>query len=116
MPFGVILPRMRLQERVLVLSARLGLAPIAFEDVLAGVDKSSRSFDGRLVQRVGGHELILSRTRWQTRRNHGVPDCRRAAQSVAAVAEDPIGNRLFVRTLLEPYRLRPTVPSTVRAR
>src|SRR6266851_247052 len=108
MPFGVLLPRMRLQERVLVLSARLGVAPIAFEDVLAGVDKSSRSFDGRLVQRIGGHELILSQTRWQTKRSHAAPDCRRAAQSVAAAVEDPVGNRLFVRTSFQPCRLRPT--------
>ena len=49
MPFGVLLPGVGIQERVLVVGARLTLAPVAVEHVLVRVDEVLRSGDGMLV-------------------------------------------------------------------
>jgi hypothetical protein len=54
---------MRLEERVLVFSGGLYVAPIAVEDVLATSDQSARAFDGALVDGVGGDAGIVRRSR-----------------------------------------------------
>jgi hypothetical protein len=59
MPCGVVIPRVRLQEGVLVLSARLDFSPHALEHVLVCVDEPSCVRNGVLVDRVRGHSLIL---------------------------------------------------------
>jgi hypothetical protein len=43
MPFAMFIPRMRLQEGVLVVGAGLDLAPAAVENILVRVDEASRS-------------------------------------------------------------------------
>ena len=48
------------QERVLLLGARLDIAPIAHEDVLAGFNQPPRAGDGSLVERVRGHPGIVT--------------------------------------------------------
>ena len=55
MPRGVVVPRMPGEVGVLVFGARLGLAPVAVEDVLARLDELLDVRDGLLVERVAGH-------------------------------------------------------------
>ena len=55
-PLGVLVPRVRLQERVLLVRARLHVAPVAVEHVLAGVDQLLCALHGALVEGVGGHQ------------------------------------------------------------
>lgn len=56
MPVGVLLPRVRIEEGVLVLGRRLDLAPGAFQDVLAARDEISSMCHRPLVEFVGGHD------------------------------------------------------------
>src|SRR3954452_3513161 len=51
-PPGVLVPRMRLEERVLLLGPRLRVAPVAAQDVLARVDELPRAGDAPLVDDV----------------------------------------------------------------
>src|SRR5215207_2911652 len=60
MPSPVLVPRVLLQERVLVIGARLGLAPVAVEHVLASPDELSRASYCAIVDRVGGDGGILA--------------------------------------------------------
>src|SRR5215216_3860857 len=60
MPVGVLLPGVGLQEGVLVLGARLDVAPLAPEHVLAGVDELAGPRHCLLVDRVGSHGRILA--------------------------------------------------------
>ena len=60
MPGGVLLPGVRLQERVLLRCARLHVLPTRPEHVLARVDQPLRVPDRVLVQRVGGHARIFA--------------------------------------------------------
>jgi hypothetical protein len=60
MPFGIFAPWMRLQERIFVVRSRLGVAPIAVENILVRVDKPSRLGDGSSINRIGSHEDILA--------------------------------------------------------
>ena len=60
MPRGVLVPRVRLQEGILVIGARLNLAPLALEYVLVRVDEPPRMCDGVPVDGVGGHGFLLS--------------------------------------------------------
>jgi hypothetical protein len=53
-PFGVLLPGVRLQERVLRRRTRLNVTPIAVEDILAGVDQPPGARYGAVVDRVRG--------------------------------------------------------------
>src|SRR6476620_3455499 len=55
MPVGVLLPGVRLQERVLLPSVRLHVLPTRAEHVLARVDQPLRVPDRVLVHRVDGH-------------------------------------------------------------
>jgi hypothetical protein len=55
-PVRVLAPGVFFQELVLVLRARLGFAPIAFEDVLARVDETPRVSDCTLVDRICGDD------------------------------------------------------------
>lgn len=48
-PLGVLLPRVRLQESVLVVGAGLHLTPVAVEHVLVGIDEVLRAGDSALV-------------------------------------------------------------------
>jgi hypothetical protein len=57
---GVLLPRVRLQERVLLPCARLHVRPTRAEHVLAGVDQPLRVPDRVLVHRVGVQARILA--------------------------------------------------------
>src|ERR687891_415869 len=63
MPFGIFIPGVRLQEGVLVGGAGLDVAPIAVEYVLVGIDESSRSCYGVVVDRVRSHRFILHHCR-----------------------------------------------------
>jgi hypothetical protein len=54
-PVGVLLPGVRLEERVLVIGGRRDLAPVAVEDVLVGVDELPRPGDGSPVELVRSH-------------------------------------------------------------
>src|SRR5829696_5201437 len=54
-PRRVFVPRMCLEECVLVVGGRRGLAPVTVEDVLLGVDQLPRMRHGLLVHRVRGH-------------------------------------------------------------
>lgn len=63
MPLGVFVPGMRLEEFILVLCARLNVAPHAVEHVLARVDELSCSRHRALIDRVRGDSCILS-DRW----------------------------------------------------
>ena len=54
MPFGVLVPRVRLQEGVLGAGARLDVAPFAVENVVASVDQPPGARNGAFVDRVGG--------------------------------------------------------------
>src|SRR6266545_6044482 len=60
MPGGVLLPGVRLQERVLLACARLHVLPARAEHVLTRVDQPLRVTDRVLVHRVGGHARILA--------------------------------------------------------
>ena len=62
-PFGIVVPRMRLQEGVLVLGARLNVAPCALEHVLVSLDEPSGMCYGAFVHRVRRHGVILSQER-----------------------------------------------------
>jgi hypothetical protein len=62
-PRGVLLPGVRLQERVLLPCARLHLLPTRTEHVLARVDQSLRVPDRVVVDGVGGHARILADSR-----------------------------------------------------
>src|SRR4051794_41711234 len=61
MPGRVVVPRVRLEERVLVGRRRLDGTPLAVEDVLAGVDELARALHAALVDRVAGHRPGLPR-------------------------------------------------------
>jgi hypothetical protein len=63
MPAGVVVPRVRLQEGILVPGARLNVSPHAFEHVLVGVDQASSLRQSVLVERVRGHEAHSGRDR-----------------------------------------------------
>ena len=58
-PLGVFLPRVRLQERVLLGGSWLDLAPVTVEHDLTAVDELPRPRHGVRVHRVGSHESIL---------------------------------------------------------
>ena len=60
MPRGVLAPGVRLQERVLLSSARLRLLPTRAKHVLARVDQPLCVPDRVLVHRVGRHARILA--------------------------------------------------------
>src|SRR5207247_2517246 len=60
MPGAVLLPGVRLQERVLLPCPRLHLLPPRAEHVPARVDQPHRVPDRLLVHRVGGHTRILA--------------------------------------------------------
>src|SRR6266511_4353467 len=60
MPGVVLLPGVRLQERVLLPCARLHVLPTRAEHILARVDQPLRVPDRVLVHRVGGHARILA--------------------------------------------------------
>src|SRR5689334_25431878 len=77
MPDGVLLPRVRLQKRVLLPRARLRGLPARSEHVLARVDQLLRVPDRIVVHRVGGHARI------HTKRISGV---KRAAELVCDVS------------------------------
>ncbi len=62
-PFGVLVPRVRLKVRVLSLRARLDVAPIAVEDVLAGVDQTPRMGYCLFIDRVRSHDPYSTRLR-----------------------------------------------------
>src|SRR4051794_41669393 len=61
MPGRVLVPRVRVEERVLVGGPRLDRTPLAVEDVLAGVDELARALHAALVDRVAGHRPGLPR-------------------------------------------------------
>jgi hypothetical protein len=63
MPGGVLVPGVRLQERVLLSCARLHVLPARAEHVLACVDPPLRVPDCVLVDRVGGQARILAEPR-----------------------------------------------------
>ena len=54
-PGGEVVPGVRLEVGVLVVGTGLGVAPLAAQDVLAGVDEPARLGDAGLVDRIGGH-------------------------------------------------------------
>jgi len=60
MPARVLLPGVRLQERVLLTGARLHVLPPRTEHVLAGVDQPLRVPDRVPVHHIGGHARILA--------------------------------------------------------
>ncbi len=60
-PFAVLMPRVRLEEGVLVLGARLDVSPRAVEDVLVSIDELPCSRHGGFVHGIGGHRPILAR-------------------------------------------------------
>ena len=55
MPLGVVLPRVRIEVRVLGVGARLHVAPVAVEHVLAGVDHPLRARHRPFVDLVRSH-------------------------------------------------------------
>jgi hypothetical protein len=50
----------RLEKAVLVLGARLDLAPVAFEHVLAGIDHAPCVSDGPPIELVGRHRPSMA--------------------------------------------------------
>jgi hypothetical protein len=50
----------RFEEGVLVVRARLGIAPVAAQDVLAGGDEPPRPRDRAIVDRVPGDSRIMT--------------------------------------------------------
>src|SRR5688572_7264398 len=60
-PAGVVGPRVPLQERVLVVGSRLDFAPVAVDDIPAGIDQAPGVCDGAPVQLVGWHRRSGSR-------------------------------------------------------
>ena len=62
MPLGVLVPRVRSEECILVLGLGLDLAPVAVEHVLAPTDETPRPSDRSFVHNVGGDERILTET------------------------------------------------------
>src|SRR5262245_48200345 len=62
-PSAVLVPRVVLEERLLVGSSRLGLAPVAADDVLARVAQLLRVRHGAPVHPVLGHTRNRSRLR-----------------------------------------------------
>ena len=60
-PFGVIVPAVGREERVLLLGRRLPLTTVASEHVLAGVDQAPGMGHGPLVQGESGHRRMMSR-------------------------------------------------------
>src|SRR6185312_4825777 len=52
MPLGILLPRMRFEVGVLRFGPRLRLAPVAVENVLAGIDERSRLGHRGFVEQV----------------------------------------------------------------
>jgi hypothetical protein len=59
-PLRVLVPRVRLEEGVLVVGARLSVAPIALQHVLVSVDELSRVCHGELIDRVRSHTPIMA--------------------------------------------------------
>src|SRR5450432_535318 len=59
MPACVLVPRVRLQEGVLILGLGLAGPPVAVEHVLACVDELPRPRHRALIHRVGGHQIIM---------------------------------------------------------
>ena len=55
MPFRVLVPGVSFQERVFILGAWLSLAPVAVEDVLAGIDEAASVRDRALIDRIRSH-------------------------------------------------------------
>jgi hypothetical protein len=60
MPLGIVVPAMRVEERVLGVGPRLDVAPVAVQDVLARGDQLARVGDCGFVDRVGGDDLVLT--------------------------------------------------------
>ena len=54
-PLPVVIPRVRFQEGILLVGARLDVSPRAVEDVLVRIDELPCSLHGALVHGVGGH-------------------------------------------------------------
>jgi len=59
MPFGVVVPGVGFQERVLILRSRLDLTPIAVENVLAGFDETASVRNCPPIDRIRGHEVSM---------------------------------------------------------
>ena len=60
MPGGVLVPRVGLEERVLLAGARLDVLPARADDVLARIDQLLCVPDGVLVQDVCGQACIFA--------------------------------------------------------
>src|ERR1022692_510192 len=59
MPRCVLVPRVRLQEGVLIVGLGLAGPPVAVEHVLACVDELPRPRHRALIDRVGSHQIIM---------------------------------------------------------
>src|SRR5262249_35994346 len=88
MPDGVLLPGVRLQERVLFPGARLRVLPARAEHVLARVDQPLRMLDRVLVDRVDGHACILA----EPRSSSGAPSCRTCKSGSGTRISIPTGS------------------------
>jgi hypothetical protein len=101
MPGGVLLPGVRLQERVLLPCARLHVLPTRPEHVPARVDQPLRVPDRVLVHGVGGHARILADPRVSDRPGGSVAP---RIERPRALARSPNGQPLtvlFVRARAE---------------
>ena len=61
-PFGVIAPGVRLEERVFVRSFGLDVSPVAVQHVLPSADEPPRPRDRSFIHGVDRHEQILAET------------------------------------------------------
>jgi hypothetical protein len=67
-PVSVFLPRVGFEEGVLVLRARLNVAPVALEDVLPRLDQPAGMADGAFVDGVRSDLRIVTSRRLRAKR------------------------------------------------
>ncbi len=59
-PFGVVVPGVAFQERILIRGLGLNFAPFTVENILARCNQSASMRHRALIDRIRGHEISMS--------------------------------------------------------
>jgi hypothetical protein len=59
-PFGIVVPGVAFQERILIRGLGLNFAPFTVEHILARGDQSASMSDCALIDQIRGHEISMS--------------------------------------------------------
>jgi hypothetical protein len=65
-PFGVFIPCVAFEERVLVIRSGLSFAPVAVQRVVPSFDETPGMRDRAVVYRIRGHEISMRAGREET--------------------------------------------------